>query len=130
MKKTFEELNATLNGLRRDINFNTDVNIINYGDREDTFLASWRYPVRHISLIDDNFIELNYCFKLDVDHIKLLWSKNYKGELGYLITSLSKCFFEILPLLNDMNGTGDNYEKIVEIIHDSLGATISEEFGF
>ncbi len=130
MKKTFEELNDTLNLLRRDTNYSTEVIVKNYGDREDTFLATWRYPVRHVSLLKDNFIELSYCFKLDIHHMMLLWRKNYKGELGYLTTSLSKCFFEILPQLNDMNGTGDNYEKIVEIIHDSLGATISEEFGF
>lgn len=128
MTKSFDELKMAFDSINIDRDNLANVEIKNEGEQEDSFIASWKYPVKSGIRMTGNYIEVAYRFKMDIHHLTLMWEKKYDTGFVHVNDSLSECFFEIYPHLNDMSGEGDNYEKILEILYEKRGAGMAKHF--
>ncbi len=129
MTISFEDLKVELDSIHRDRDAKAEINIKNEGENEDTFLASWKYPIKNGMLITENYIEVIYRFKLDIDHLKIGWKKLYNSPMPdspYLLRILEYTFFEIKPYLRDFNGESDNYRSIADILYNARGLGLKE----
>ena len=130
MKITLESLQEKLGTLKRDESLTTEVLVENERDKYDTFIASWKYPINQGVPEFGNYIQMTYRFMLDVDHLKLLWQKKYDTGFVHMNETLAETFFDILPLLADVNGKADAYDKILEKLYAKRGVGTAEHFGY
>ena len=115
--------------IKKDENALAEISISN-DDNSDVFVAHWKYPIDKGMLITLNYIEINYRFKLDVTRLQILWKEKYGEGFVWLKQDLEITFFEIIDYLYDFNGTGNDYDKIVEILYEHRGAATAKQFGF
>ena len=128
MTKSFDELKMALDSINRDRDAQADVEIKNDGEQDDSFIASWKYPVKNGMRMTGNYIQVSYRFKMDIHHLMLLWEKKYDTGFVHLKDTLSECFFEIYPHLYDVNGKGDDYTKILELLYSNRGAGMAKHY--